>query len=285
MATKKNDLDDLIYEPDPAEASREVDQQLDERLTGKPAVEVLATALRNAAFELDPDDALTITSAETLAITDQATYVRGYELLNELGLLETRITTWYARFDKPLNYLVGVVRSLKGPQVKQVAPVKQALAKRLGLWKFEQDRKDRERAEAEQRAADLAAKAAQQAKADALDRVASIEADPALAASFKAEAESVRAVDVHAPPVEKKSSVPTVAGGYTRVPYKCEFEDLKKLLTAFVEGKCFLDEEAIKKGLQSSMDKQAQALGNKLSVAFPGTKAVPVPTGVARKAK
>ena len=63
------------------------------------------------------------------------------------------------------------------------------------------------------------------------------------------------------PPVETASSVPAVAGGYTRTPWKCEFTDVKALLAAYVEGKCFLDEEAIKKGLQSSMDKQAQSLG------------------------
>jgi hypothetical protein len=276
--------DPTTYEPETALALREVDQELDERLTGKPAVEVIATALRNAAFELDPDDTMTITSAETLVIADADTYKRGYELLSELGALETRITTHYARFDKPLNYLIGVVRKLKGPQVSQVTPIKQALSKRLGTWKFEQDEKDRLEREARQRAADLAAKAAQQAKADALARIAEQEADPALAASFKAEAESVRAVEVHAPPVEVTTNVPKV-GGYTRVPWKCEFVDLKELLKAYVEGRCYLDEAAIIKGLQSSMDKQAQSLGLNLSKAYPGTKAVPVPSGVARQAK
>lgn len=276
--------DPTTYEPETALALREVDAELDERLTGKPAVEVIATALRNAAFELDPDDTMTITSAETLVIADADTYKRGYELLSELGALETRISTHYARFDKPLNYLISVVRKLKSPQVAQVTPIKQALSKRLGLWKFAQDEKDRQEREARQRAADLAAKAAQQAKADALARVAAAEPDPALAASFHAEAESVRAVEVHAPPVEQTSSVPTV-GGYTRVPWKCEFVDLKELLKAYVEGRCYLDEAAIIKGLQSAMDKQAQSLGLNLSKAYPGTKAVPVPSGVARKAK
>lgn len=276
--------DDTTYEPDTGLVLREVDQALDERLTGKPAVEVLALALRDAAFAFDPDDYMTITTAETLAVTDAEAYARGYELLAELGALESRITTHYNRFDKPLNYLIGIVRKLKSPQVTQVTPIKQALSKRLGLWKYEQDRKDKERQEAEQRAADLAAKAAQQAKADTLARVAEAEPDPALAASFQAEAESVRAVDVKAPPVEVKSSVPTV-GGYTKVPWKCEFTDVKELLKAYVEGRCYLDEDAIKKGLQSSMDKQAQSLGLNLAKAYPGTKAVPVPSGVARKAK
>ena len=274
--------DDETYEP---EATLVLDHQLDERLTGRSAVEEIATALRNAAFTLEPDDTITIATAESLAVTDADAYRQGYELLAELGALETRITTHYARFDKPLNYLIGVVRKLKGPQVNQVTPIKQALAKRLGLWKYEQDRLDQQRAEAEQRAKDLAAQAAQDAKAAALERIAQAEQDAALAASFRAEAESVRAVEVKAPPVEVKSSVPSVGGGYTRIPWKCEFTDLKELMKAYVEGRCYLDEAAIIKGLQASMDKQATALGLKLSKAYPGTKAVPVPSGVARRTK
>lgn len=277
--------DDLTYEPDPQQSLivSDGDAALDQRLTSKAAVETIAEALRGAAFELDPDDHVTLATAEGLTVVDSDEYTRGYELLEELGALETRITTHYARFDKPLNYLIGIVRKLKGPQVASVTPVKQALSRRLGLWKFEQDRKDRERQEAEQRAADLAAKAAQAAKADALARIAAQEANPALAQSFLTEAESVRAVEVHAPPVETRSSVPKVAGGYTRMPWKCEFTDVKALLKAYVEGTCFLDEEAIKDGLQASMDKQAQSLGVNLSKAFPGTKAVQVPSGVARR--
>lgn len=278
---------DSTYEPDELDATlvREVDADLDERLTGKQTVEVIANALRNAAFELDPDDTITITSAETLVITDADEYARGYELLSELGALEARITSHYARFDKPLNYLISIVRKLKGPQVNQVTPIKQALSKRLGLWKFEQDRLAEQRREAEQRAADLAAKAAQQAKADALERVAQAELDPKLAASFKAEAESVRAVEVHGPPVETRSTVPSIIGGYSRTQWKCEFVDLKALLTAYIEGRCYLDEAALIKALQGPMDKQAQSLTVNLSKAYPGTKAVPVPSGVARKAK
>jgi hypothetical protein len=284
MTTKKQPtLMDEDYIPDALTVVRPVDQELDTRLTGQAAVEVLATALRDAAWEFDPDDLMTITAADTLAVVDADEYRRGYELLHELGELETRITSHYGRFDKPLNFLVGVVRKLKSPQVAQVTPIKQALSKRLGLWKYEQDRKDRIRRDAEQQAADLAAKAAQQARADALTRVAEIEPDPALQASFRAEAESVRAVEVHAPPVETTSTVPQVAGGYTRVPWKCEFTDVKELLRAYIDGKCFLDEDAIKKGLQTSLDKQAQSLGTNMTKAYPGTKAVPVPTGVARR--
>ena len=276
MATK-DPLD--LYEPDTTSL---VHAELDERLTSQVAVERIALALKDAAFAFDTDDLITITTADDLVVTDADDYARGYELLHELATLETKVTTHYGRFDKPLNYLVGVVRKLKGPQVNAITPVKQALSKKLGTWKYEQDRRDQQRREAEQRAADMAAKAAQAAKAAVLDRVADVEADPALALSFRLEAEAVRSVETHAPPVETKSTVPVVAG-HTRIPWKCEFVDVKELLRAYVEGRCFLDEAAIIKALQSSLDKQASALGPKLSQAFPGTKAVPVPSAVARK--
>jgi hypothetical protein len=276
-----------VYDPDPQMSlvPRDVDQELHERLTGKPAVEVLAAALRNAAFEWEPDDLITIATADDLKVVDADEYARGYELLHELSAIEERITTHYGRFDKPLNYLISVVRWMKGPQIRQVGPIKQTLSKRLGMWKFEQDRLDRARAEQEQKAKDEAAKAAQAAKAEALERVAQGEQDPALAASFLAEADSVRAAEVHAAPVETRSTVPAIAGTYTRVLWKCEFVDVKELLKAYVEGRCFLNEDAIKKGLQQAMDKEAQSLGLNLSKAYPGTKAVPVPSGVARRQK
>ena len=87
-------LDDApTYDPDTQadltfDNPRAVDIELDQRLTSKPAVEVLAASLRGAAFEFDPDDLVTITTAETLDITDAETYTRGYELLHELGTLE-----------------------------------------------------------------------------------------------------------------------------------------------------------------------------------------------------
>lgn len=273
-----------IYEPELLPTDREADQQLDERLTGRGAVEEIATALRNAAFELDADDAITIATAEGLAVSDADEYKQGYELLSELGSLETRIDSHYARFDKPLNYLIGIVRKLKKPQTNQVTPVKQALSKRLGAWKYEQEQRDAAAARARQQVADLAARKAQEAKADALKRIAEIETDPGLAASFQKEAEAVRSVQVSAAPVVVTSSVPTVgSGGYTKTDWKCEFVDVKELLKAYVEGRCFLDEAAIIKGLQSSMDKQASSLTVNLTKAYPGTKGVPVPRGVARK--
>lgn len=276
---------DTEYEPDPqtALALRPVDTDLDAKITGQAAVDSIATALRNAAFEFDQDDLITIATAETLKVVDADEYVRGYELLHELGAIETRVTTHYNRFDKPLNFLVGVVRKLKKPQADQVTPVKQALSKRLGTWKADQTQRDSQERQRLQAIADAAAKEGQLAKAASLQRVAQTEPDPALAASFENEAAMVRAVDVHAAPVNVKPGVPLVPGGYTRAEWSCEFVDLKELLKAYVEGRCFLDEDAIKEGLQASMDQQASNLQQNLEKAFPGTKAVPSYGAVARK--
>jgi hypothetical protein len=274
------------YEPDStALATRPADAELDTQLTSVQAVDRLATALREAAFDLEQDDLVTIATADTLVITDADAYARGYELLHELGEIEDRCTKHYNRFDKPLNFLIGVVRKLKGPQIAQVTPTKQALAKRLGAWKQNQERLDREQRERDQALADAQAKAAQAAKAAVLERVADGEPDPALAKAFQSEAAAVRSVDVHGAPVEARSSVPVIPGGYTRATWKCEFDDVKELLRAYIDGRCFLDEDAIKKGLQSSMDDNAANLTVNLGKAFPGTHAVKGTTAVRRRTR
>ena len=228
---------------------------------------------------------VTIASADELKVLDADEYARGYELLEELAAIEARCTTHYNRFDKPLNFLIGVVRKLKSPQIASVTPIKQALSKRLGAWKAERDRLDREQREKEQAIKDAQAKAAQEAKAQVMERVAAAETDPKLAASFQQEAATIRAGEVHGAPVDVRSTVPTIPGGFTRTTWKCEFDDVKELLRAYVEGRCFLDEAAIIEGLQSSMDKNASYLGPNLTKAFPGTHAVAIPAAVRRKTR
>lgn len=282
MVATKDDL----FEPDQptfTALARPVDLALDEKLTGKPTVDQLAAALREAAFEFEQDDLITVATADELKVTDADEYTRGFELLRELSEIEDRIAKHYGRFDKPLNFLVGVVRKLKGPQVTQVTPIKQSLSKRLGTWKTAADERDRVERQRRQAVEDAAARAAQEAKAQTLERVAEVEADPKLAQSFRAEAEMVRSVEVHAAPVDVEPSAPKVAGGSTRATWRCEFTDVKELLKAYVEGRCFLDELAIMEGLQSSMDKQASNLQENLSKAFPGTKAVKSSAASARR--
>jgi hypothetical protein len=123
---KRNDE----YEPDQLSIiERPVDADLDDKLTSKKAVETVAHAIKGATFVFDPDDLVTIATAESLQIQDGEEYRRGFELLDELSSLETRISSHYVRFDKPLNFLIGIVRKLKGSQHSQVGPVKQALSR------------------------------------------------------------------------------------------------------------------------------------------------------------
>ena len=140
--TKKATTDE-IYEPEQLDLVRDVDAALDTKLTGKPAVEDLAAAIRRAAFEWEVDDIITLSTAEEFKVTDNDSYTRGFEILGELSLLEDRIEHSYAKFDKPLNFLVGVVRKLKGPQAKTVLTLKQALSKRLGLYKAQREEAER----------------------------------------------------------------------------------------------------------------------------------------------
>lgn len=277
--------DQEVYEPEQlALIARPVDAVLDAKLIGKPVVEDIANALRDAAFEFEPDDLMTIATADGFVVTDADEYQRGYELLEELATLDARIAKHYERFDKPLNFLVRVVRSLKGPQASQVLPVKQSLSRRLGAWKAAEDERARAEARRRQEVVDAAARVAQDAKAQSLERVAETEVNPKLAESFRQEAAAVRAADVHAAPVEVQNTVPPIAGGYTRTIWKAEFVDLKELMKAYVEGRCFFPDAAlIEDGLQGFMDKQAANLQHNLGKAFPGTKAVSVPSAVTRR--
>src|SRR5262245_36645561 len=114
--------------------------EIDDQLTSQQACDRIATAITAAAFAFEQDDLMTIATASELTVTDATEYQRGYELLEELGALATRIASSYTRFDKPLLFLTKHVRALKSPQVSEVETVKKALALRLGAWKAERDR-------------------------------------------------------------------------------------------------------------------------------------------------
>ena len=258
---------------------RTADRDLHGKLTGKPAVDTIAAALREAVFVFEPDDAMTLADAEGLQVVDGEEYARGYDLLAELSALDDRITAHYAIFAKPLKFLSKVVRDLKNPQLQQVQPIKAALAKRIGAWKMAQDARERAERERLQAEANRKAKEEQEAKAASLERVAQTESDPQLAQSFKHEAEMVRRVPVRAAPVAVQSAVP-VSAGHTRRTWTCEVEDLRTLMQAWLDGKCHLDEAAIIKGLQASLNRQATVHCEHISKAFPGTVAVPSDVGV-----
>jgi hypothetical protein len=250
------------------------------RLTQQGELARLADAIRRSAYVFESDDLITIATAASLQVVDKSEYAQGHLLLEQLTAIDERITCHYSIFDKPLNFLISVVREDKSPQLAQVGPVKRALASRLGIWKNAQDARDRVAREAAQAAADAVVRAAQAEKAAVLKRIADAEKNPKLAEAFRAEAEVVAKLDVHAPPVAVDSGVPAV-GGHTQTRWKCRFDDIDALLKAYVEGKCnSLDVEGIKAGLQESMDIQAGNLLHNLGKAFPGCVAVPVPTAV-----
>ncbi len=266
------------------ELARPADLELDQRLTSQAAMDALASAMRAARFAFSDDDVMVIATADGLVIDDADAYTRGYDVLRELGEIERRIKTHYDRFGKPLTFLAGVLTEMRAPDNLQVQPIKKALSQRLGTWKAEQDRKDRDEAAARQRAADDAAKAKQLKKAETLERLAAVESNPQLAQSFREEAKAVAAVDVKAAPVETKTTAPKVAGGRSTTTWKCQFTDVKALMKAWVDGRCVLPEDDIVDGgIQSYMDRQATALQQNLGKAFPGCEAIATHAGVATR--
>jgi hypothetical protein len=256
---------------------------LDARLTGPMTVAALSAALTAAAYVFEADDLVTLATAETLQVSDASDYTQGYALLAELADVEDRVATHYARFDKPLNALIAVVRGLKGPQVKAIAPVKTALAQRLGAWKTAEEQRARVEQARLQAEADRAAKAAQAQQAATLARVAETEADPALAESFRVAAAAVKAGDAHGAPVDAVTAVPKIPLGSSRTTWRAEVTDVKALLRAYLDGRCVLDEDALVAGLQASLDRQAGSLHERLGQAYPGVVAVPTTSAVVRR--
>lgn len=254
---------------------------IEQKLTGEPAVEALITALKASAFELDSDDVMLVETAKSLKIDGPDDYARGFDLLEGLADITTRITNHHARFRKPLNRLIGTVREME----KVGDPVETSrkdLSSRLGLWKVEQDRRDRQAEAERQKVADDAAKAAQAKKAEALKRVADVEPDTQLKNMFTQEAQTIESVDVHAAPVEPTRTAPKVQG-HVRTTWEAETFDVRRLMAAWLDGKCHLPEADIAAGLQSFLNRQAGTLQNDIGNAYPGVRGRPRPSAVARR--
>lgn len=280
-----NDVIDPQENPTAALAVLDIEQ----KLIGQPALDALVAALRASAFELDPEDAIVVATAASLAIDGPEAYTQGFALLEGLSDLEDRIKKHHVRFKVPLAALTNVVRDMEStassPDGARIDDTKRALSKRLGTWKVEQDKRDREEAAARQAAADTAARIAQQAKADTLKRIADAEPDEKLKQAFTQESQAVAEVQVAAPPVEVKATAPKVSGGAVRTNWACEFVDIRELVKAWLDGRCHLPEQAIIDGLQSHMDRQAASLTDQMDKAYPGTRAVPTYAGIARRTR
>lgn len=256
---------------------------LNNKLTSQAALDGLVAALKANAFELSIDDEILIATATELLVVDEDANKRGFEVIQELGDLQLKIVEHYARFKGPLNTLVNTVRALEGEVAKPLEPVKQALSRRLGAFKVEQDRLAREKQRRDQEAADAAARAAQAAKAATYERIAEAEPNPALAEAFRQESAAVAAVQVKAAPVEIERRPAPIAGASVRTTWSAEVFDFKLLMEAWLAGRCHLDIEPLMDALGPQLNKQATALKEQVEKAYPGVRAVPVHAGVRRR--
>jgi hypothetical protein len=252
--------------------------RLETQLTGQEVIERIADAIRTYAYVLDEDEALLIASAAALdlkpLVAPRTDYVRGYSMMEQLADLEAKIKKHYEPVAKPLAVIDRVVTECRKPVLDQVGEVRKAISKRLGTWNSEQERADRLETQRRQAAADAATRAAAQEKADALRRIAEQEENPQIADSLKRDAAEVdsRAGSMHAAPVTPTVNTPDI--GPVKKYWKASIVDVRELMRAWLDGKCYLDEDAIRAGLQKSMDVQADAHGEHVTKAFPGVRAV-----------
>lgn len=241
----------------------------------------LAT-LAPPAFPMTQDDVLTVADGETFQVVDGHAYARGFDLLDGFSELEKAIVKYHSNIKGLANQLVNAVRQRESADLRPVQFARKRLSMRLAEWKEQQDRQDREQQREAQRIADEAAQQEQQRKADIFLRLA--EQEPEMREALIIEAETVASVPVTAPTVALTSSVPVVAGGFTRKTWRAEVFDLKALLRAWLDGKCVLNDELIiDGGLQGFLNTQARALRERVTEAYPGVRAVHDSTAVTRR--
>lgn len=258
------------------------DDILTQTLIGPEAVEILIARLRAARFEFAPEDAMVIASAEGFVkVETEDDYRRGYQLLEELADLDRRIEAHYNRFKDPLNKMRAVILEMAGEDQKPIAgtakgqlSLKANISQIVGKWKADKDRADRELAAAKQRVADEAARAAHEARVDTVKRLATTEPDPEVSDVLHREADHLASVHVKAAPVTVATSAPKVDGGHVVESWKAEILDLKTLLKAWLEGKCFLDEQPMIEALLPQLSAQAPNLRENIGRAYPGVRGV-----------
>ncbi len=256
---------------------------LQRTLIGPEAVEVLCARLRAARFQFNPDDADLLAAAENfVTVETEEDYRQGYQLLDELSALDKRIEEHYDLFKGPLNKMRAVVLALVAEDQKPIsgAPAKGQLAMKarisqiVGKWKADQDRKARELAAAQQKARDAAAQAAHDTRVQTVERLANTEPDPTVADVLRREADHLASVHVKAAPVAVPALAPKVDGGHVVETWKAEIFDLKTLVRAWLDGKCFLDEQPMIEALLPQLNAQAPNLRENLTRAYPGTRGV-----------
>ncbi len=270
MAEGIPDLD-LVRAHELVEWDERDDRQLTLETINKKT-ELLVQEIQKRAFELEPDDALTLEDAKNLAVDGPDAYARGMGLLEELmNLLDRNAQhTNEKLFKTPLNRLVTVVRRMESGVAKPIEDIKTDLQKRLGAWQQEDERQRKRRAEEAQRVADEAARAAQKARAETMARAAAAERDEKMRAFLAAQAAEIAKAPVKAAPVEVEAAA-KVAGAQSNETRRAQVDDLHELLTAWLAGDCpGLSDEDIITDLQGALNKQAKSLGPKIGSMYPG---------------
>jgi len=247
----------------------------------------MAESVSLAKFESDPEDGQTIEAANT-PIVSAEDYERGWAIEHALAALEDQITKHYQGTKDSLNALVAAFREMANGDLVPIREARKLLRANLGAWKDAADAADAlETARVEAEAAEVQRQLHESTVA-AVEAIAAAEPDPIVSEAFKQEAVAIAAAPAARRATAAVTSAPKIAGGGFRLEWSAEIVDVKSLIRAWLNGKCFLDEGGLIEGLQPQMNAQADTLKNNLPQAFPGTavhsKNVPVTRRRARKA-
>ena len=225
-------------------------------------------------FQEDPEDAVTVVAAETFVIETAEDYASGWEVFNALAVLEKKIQDHYENTRVALNAVVSSFREMVRADLVPVQERRAKLGNALTAWKVEADRRDAERKRQEQEAADAAARAERDAAAAAAARLAETEPDPVVAESFRQEAAAIASTPATAAPVESAATAaPPKGRGSFRKEWVATVENPRKLMQAWLDDKCFFDEDALAEALAVLLTEQAKSLKANLSKAYPGASA------------
>lgn len=235
--------------------------------------------------QLDPEDAMMTANAAGMVIVTEDDYREGWEYEHGLAALEDRINAHYQKTREALNTLQASFRDMVNGDLKPVQAARAKLRPLLGAWKDAKDREDRKRIADEQAAANERQREEQTARVAALERIAEAEPEPAMQQAFIKEAQAVAAAPVMHPPVTIEPSVPKLANSGFRTEWKCQFNDVRALLAAWLAGTCDLDDGPIIEALQSQMDGEADRLKLQMSKRYPGCEAVSKSVPITRKGR
>lgn len=246
---------------------------VDEQLQSALAVDRIIEELRARRYEFTIEEAETLSLVEGFDVKNAEDYKRGYELLDDVAVIVKNVEEHYSQYKGPLNKIVTAVRGFEKEDVTAATQFKPNLSAGLVAWKKADDaRRAREAAE-EQKRRDEAAAAEHAARVAAMAQVAQQADRPEVQAVLQQQVESMKTVTPKGAPVAVAAS-PRVSG-YIKQTWSAKIVDVKTLLRAWLDGKCYIDETCIVAGtLQKFLDKQADALQANFASAYPGCEVV-----------